>query len=233
LGFFYLKIKIKKKKKLFLYIFFLFLLTTFQNLSLINSNVLKLKIDKIKISGLSEDGNLEISKNLDKLIFQNIFYLNKNFIIETLKKNNSIHSFTVKKIYPNSLDLKIKKTKLLAVGNFNEENFFIGSNGKLIKYVPSNKTLPYFSGKINVIDFKIFIKTFNESEFNFNEISEIFYFPSGRWDVKNKDGILFKLPKKNLLKNLNLANQVLKNEKFKNAKIIDLRIPNRLIIKNE
>jgi|TARA_B110000438_G_scaffold303266_1_gene363990 cell division protein FtsQ len=224
---------IDKRKKLFLYIIFLFLLTTFNNISLINFKLLESKINQINVSGLSKDNNLEISKDLSKLIFENIFFLNKNLIIDTLKKNNLIDSFTVKKIYPGSLDLKIKKTKFLAIVNFKEENFFIGSNGKLIKYDQSNKTLPYFFGKINLEDFKNFVKIIEKSKFEFNEISEIFYFQSGRWDIKNKDGVLFKLPKKNLLKNLNFANKIANNEKLINAKIIDLRVLNRMITKND
>jgi len=121
----------------------------------------------------------------------------------------------------------------LAIVNFNEENFFIGSNGKLIKYDQSNKTLPYFFGKINLDDFKNFVKILKKSKFDFNEISEIFYFPSGRWDIKNKNGVLFKLPKKNLLKNLNFANQIVNSHKLINTKMIDLRILNRVVTIND
>ena len=103
----------------------------------------------------------------------------------------------------------------------------------MIKYDQSNKTLPYFFGKINLEDFKNFVKIIEKSKFEFNEISEIFYFQSGRWDIKNKDGVLFKLPKKNLLKNLNFANKIANNEKLINAKIIDLRVLNRMITKND
>ena len=65
---------IDKRKKLFLYIIFLFLLTTFNNISLINFKLLESKINQINVSGLSKDNNLEISKDLSKLIFENIFF---------------------------------------------------------------------------------------------------------------------------------------------------------------
>ena len=58
----------------------------------------------------------------------------------------------------------------------------------------------------------------------FEEISELYFFPSGRWDIKSKKGILIKLPETNLLKALNLAHQITINEIFKNDKVIDLRI---------
>ena len=54
--------QIDKKKKLFIYLFLLILLTTINNLSLRNSEYLKLKINQIKVSGLNSENNLKISK---------------------------------------------------------------------------------------------------------------------------------------------------------------------------
>ena len=44
-----------RKSKLYIYFFLLFFLTTFNNLSLINSESLKLKVVQIKVSGLSDE----------------------------------------------------------------------------------------------------------------------------------------------------------------------------------
>ena len=61
----------------------------------------------------------------------------------------------------------------------------------------------------------------------------MYFFPSGRWDIKNKYGMLFKLPKKNLVKSLNFAYHIVNNEKLKNSKVIDLRISNYIISTDE
>ena len=53
--------QIDKKQKLFVYLFFLILLTTYNNLSLSNSEYLKLEINQIKVSGLNNENNFEIS----------------------------------------------------------------------------------------------------------------------------------------------------------------------------
>ena len=226
--------QIDKKQKLFVYLFFLLLLTTFNNLSLSNSEYLKLNINQIKVSGLSSENNLKISEEVNKLIHQkNIFFINKNYFIKILEKNNLIHSFKVKKIYPNSIEVKVKKTELLAITNYNKNKFFIGSNGKLINFESSNKNLPYLFGKVKVENFIKFTKIITKSKFDFEEISALYFFPSGRWDIKNKKGILIKLPETNLLKALNLAYHITINEIFKNDKVIDLRIYNRVISTNE
>ena len=226
--------QIDKKQKLFIYFFLLFLLTTFNNLSLSNSEYLKLKINQIKVSGLNSENNLKISEEFNKLLHQkNIFFINKDYFVNILEKNNLIHSFKVKKIYPNSIEVQVKKTELLAITNYNKKKFFIGSNGKLINFESSNKNLPYIFGKIKIENFTNLKKIIIESKFNFEEISELYFFPSGRWNIKSKKGILIKLPETNLLKALNLAHQITTNEIFKNNKIIDLRIYNHVISTNE
>ena len=226
--------QIDKKKKLFTYLFFLLLLTTINNLSLINSEYLNLKINQIKVSGLNNENNFNITEQFNRLVNQkNLFFINKDYFVNILEKNNLIHSFEVRKIYPNSIEVKIKKTEFLAITNYNNKKFFIGSNGKLINFEFLDKNFPYVFGKINIEDFIKFTKIIAKSKFNFKEISELYVFPSGRWDIKNNKGILIKLPEKNLLKALNLSNDMIANENFKNNKIIDLRIYNSVILTNE
>ena len=226
--------QIDKKKKIFIYLFFLFLLTTINNLSISNYGYLKLKINQIKVYGLNDESNFNLSEEFNKLISQkNLFFINKDYFVNILEKNNLIHSFEVKKIYPNLIKVQIKKTEFLAVTNQNNKKFFIGSNGKLINFKSSNKNLPYVFGKIKIEEFIKFTKIVINSKFNFEEISELYFFPSGRWDIKSNKGILIKLPETNLSKALNLAYQFTINETFKNDKVIDLRIYNNFISTNE
>jgi len=226
--------QIDKKKKLFTYLFFLLLLTTINNLSLINSEYLNLKINQIKVSGLNNENNFNITEEFNRLVNQkNLFFINKDYFVNILEKNNLIHSFEVRKIYPNSIEVKIKKTEFLAITNYNNKKFFIGSNGKLINFEFLDKNFPFVFGKINIEDFIKFTKIIAKSKFNFEEISELYFFPSGRWDIKNNKGILIKLPETNLSKALNLAYHITVNETFKSDKVIDLRIYNDFISTNE
>ena len=43
-----------------------------------------------------------------------------------------------------------------------------------------------------------FKKIIYQSDLNYNNIKEIFFYPSGRIDIKNKDNILIKFPIKNI-----------------------------------
>ena len=223
--------QIDKKIKLTMYILLLFLLSTINNLSLNNSENLKLQIKSIYVNGLSEEKNLQVSKDLSNLIFQNIFFIDKKYFENILEKNNLIYSFNVKKIYPNSIEIKIKKTEFLGLSIYDEKKFFIGSNAKLIKFEPTNQNLPLVH---NLVSTKYFIdlkKTVDDSLLNFNEISEIYFFPSGRCDIKLKNNILLKLPNKNLLEALNFAFKIINDEEFKTNEIVDLRVTNHFISK--
>jgi cell division septal protein FtsQ len=221
------------KKKIFIYIFFLLFLSTLNNQSLINLDIFNLKITQIKVSGLSNEENLKTKKSLNYLIFQNILFIKKKHLSAILDKNKLVHSYKIKKIYPNSIEIIIKKTELLATTNLNESFFYVGSNAKLIKTNSINKNLPYVFGKFDTSDFINFIKTINLSNFNIDEISQIYFFKSNRWDILTNNGILFKLPNENLIIALNKAHQITNSKNFNNIKIIDLRIAKHIILTNE
>ena len=225
--------EIDKKNKVYVYLFIFFLLTTFNNIQLVNSNFFKFDVDYIKVSGLSEKNNLQISEEIKKKIIQNIFLIKKEFLLKILKKNNLINSFEVKKIYPNTIEVKIEQTEFLGVITIDGNFFFIGSNGKLIDYNDTKKNLPHVFGKVNTYSFIEFVKIIKKSKFDFKRIKEIYFFPSGRWDIKTKDDRLLKLPMENLISQLNSVEKVSKNEKFQSVKIIDLRFKNKIIITNE
>ena len=76
-------------------------------------------------------------------------------------------------------------------------------------------------------------KIIDKSKFQFEEIESFYYFPSNRWDFKTSEGMLIKLSNKNILESLQLADLIKTNVQFKNNKIIDLRISDRIITTNE
>ena len=162
--------------------------------------------------------------------------LNKKELQNILGKNNLIDYFYVKKIYPDLIRVKIKQTDLLAITNKNNKKFYIGANGKLIptnQIKEINNNLPFVYSKSNYIDFVKLKKIIDKSKFKFEEIESFYYFPSNRWDVKTKDGFLIKLPEKNMTKYLKLAELIIKSKKFKDKKVIDLRIYKNIVLSNE
>ena len=63
-------------------------------------------------------------------------------------------------------------------------------------------------------------------------LKEIFFYPSGRIDIKDKNNKLIKLPIENLEHALDLASKIINNKNFNNN-TIDLRVSNQLILYDE
>ena len=146
-------LSIGKKNKVYIYLILFFLFTTISNLQVSNSNLFKFSLKDIKISGLSEKNNLSVVQELKKIQTKNIFFIQKNIFSKILSQNNLVNSYEIKKIFPNTIEIKIKKTKFLGIINVDGNFYFIGSNGKLINYDESIKNLPYVFGKINLLNF--------------------------------------------------------------------------------
>ena len=228
--------QIDKKNKLLFYIFLFILLTSINNRSFLKRVNSLLKINNIEINGLSESENLKLFSKLRLLPLQNIFLVNSESFEKILDKNNLIQSFNIKKNYPNSILINIKKTNFLALTTFNNDKYIIASNGRLIKFEAIKeikKELPYVFGKIDYLDFLIFKQIIDESEFDYKNISSLYYFPNKRWNIKTSNNILIKLSDTNILESLNIAKNIINNKNFKNKKIIDLRISNYIITSNE
>ena len=224
---------IDKKKRIIFYILLFILLSTINQKSEILKKNTLLKIKHITVYGLEHEKNIEIYNELKIILSKNILLVDKDIFKKVFIKNNLVESFIVKKKYPDSISIDIKEADLLAIISLNYNLFFIGSNGKLIEYDESialKKKLPFVFGKPNNLDFIKFKKNIDKSIFNYNNIESIYYFINKRWDIKTKQGILIRLPKNNITKKLNLANNIMNSKKFTKNKIIDLRILKRIIV---
>ena len=217
------------KKKIYLYFVIFFMLASLNNKYFLNFNFFT--IDKIVISGLENDNKINLSRKLDEFKFQNILFLNQKKIYKTLDSFNLIESYRITKKYPSSLYVKVKKTNLIASTKINSRSFYIGSNGKLIETAFFDKNLPYLFGKPKIDEFINFKMLIDDSKFSYTDIIELYHFPSNRWDIKTKNGILIKLPKNETLNSLNLIFDFMNSQKLSKTKIIDARIKNKLIIK--
>jgi len=221
---------IGKKKKILIYLIFLIILSTTTNKSFKIQNNYSVMINKINVSGLSNDNNLKITKKLNDLLFTNILFINEEVIKKTISEYNLVETYSVKKIYPKKIKIEIEPTKFVARISGNNK-FLVGSNGKLIKNETTNEKLPFLFGQFNSIKFLEFKKIIEKSKFNLLDFKSILFYASNRWDILTIDDVLIKLPEKNVSDGLRIAHKIIKDDRFKNDRILDLRIPNRIISK--
>jgi len=162
----------------------------------------------------------------------NIFFINKKKIFELMNSNNLIERYSIIKKYPSIIELRITETNYLALVNKKGKNYFFGSNGKLIDVKNDKKELPFIYGNFKSSEFFELKKVLDILKFNFENIKNLFYFPSGRWNIEMKSGILIKLPRDKLTESIKLSLNILDRENFNTIKILDLR-QNNLVIINE
>ena len=134
-------------KKIIFYLFLFILLGTVNNFKF--SKLYKFKINEIKVYGLNSAQNLKISNQLDFLKFNSLLFLDKIVIDEIINSNNFVEKYYVFKRYPQTLEIKILKAKNIANVVKDNNFFFIGSNGKLIKSNKPDKNLPFVFGNFD------------------------------------------------------------------------------------
>ena len=218
----------KKNKNILLYFILFIFLGSIHNQILSKNNLLEIKY--IKVFGLQDYENEKIIDDLNFLKFKNLYFINQNDIKNILELNNLIESYSVFKQFPSTLIIEIKKAELLANTYKDGTNYLIGSNGKLIKSENKNNQKPFLFGNFKNEEFLKLKNIISKSKLDFKEIKKFYYFDSGRWDIEIENGLLIKLPEKNLIKAINLSKDLITNKKFKNLKVIDIRVKNQVIL---
>ena len=220
---------IDKKNKIIIYILLLFILSTTNGKFLENEKNYSYTINQVNIEGLSNNDKSKIFSQLNDLFYKNILIVGKEDILRVISNYNIIEEFSIKKIYPSTININIKPTKFVA--RLSSNNQLVGANGKLIEDSSNREILPYIFGEFNSQDFLNFKKNIDRSNFVFSKFKMLYFFPSSRWDILTSDGILIKLPRDNISKSLNLAFGLINSSEFKDKNLIDLRINNHLIIR--
>ena len=214
-------------KKVIIYLCLFFLLVTVNNSSIINLRLPKIEL--IKISGFNLNQSNQVKNVIESLKSKNIFFINQFEIKKNIFSDNVIEELSIFKNYPSTLIVDIKKTQFLAVTKKDGENYFIGKNGKLIKKNQSIAKLPFVFGDLNISEFLEFKKNIDNSNFEFKQILNLYYYKSKRWDIETSTGYLIKLPRENISEVLNLFIRLSKEKNFKDKRMIDFRQKGQII----
>jgi cell division protein FtsQ len=221
--------KDKKNKSVYIYIVLFILIASINNKNIYNEKLFPNKLI-FEVIGLSYADNQKLIRDLIGINNNNIFKIDEKKLIEKITENNLVLNFLTKKKYPDKIEIIINKAKYVGKIYKNNKLSLIGSNGKLIdRDVNLMTDLPYFYGDFKREEFLKLLSVLNKTQLDTKNISSFYFFPSGRWDIKFKNGLLLKLPNKDLVSNLSKALLLKNNQNFRNLKIIDLRIKDMII----
>jgi cell division septal protein FtsQ len=218
----------RTNRKIIIYLFLFAILASVNNFKYINLQLFK--IDFINISGLNDMENSNLYEKIINYKKKNIFLIDNLEISKNINSNNLVEKFWVFKEYPSTININLIKTNFLGITKINNIDYLIGSNGKLIKKRNDQVIdLPFIFGSIDANDFLILKEILDKSNFDASKIENFYYFKSNRWDIKTKKGLIIRLPSEINVNLLNIVNQIIEDENFKNIETLDLRQTNQII----
>lgn len=218
------------KKSLFWWIILLIVLSTYTpKFSYIPH--FKLNIKEILIENNTILKSKEIKKKLTFLYEDNLFFFNTKNIEVALQNISFIESYSLKKIYPNKLKIKIIEKQPVAILQRKKEKYYISDKGEIIEFrnIYIYRELPTVFGEGK--EFFSLFKNLEKIKFRYEDIKSFYYFESGRWDLILNDDKVIKLPTNNYLESLKNFIETKNNINFANFKIFDYRIKDQLILK--
>ena len=223
-----MQVLIGKRKFLFLFFIFFFI-TTYQNNK--KNNLYIFKIEKINFIG---DINFEenIKDDIVRFLIQkNLYNISINELSKFFDKSQWLKKFSIKRKYPNQIDLFIIEYKPIAVLKQKDRFFLINEDFKLSKKVikTNNKLdLIVITGKY---ENKYFKNIYNKIVDNkiFSLIKELHLLNLGRLDIYLKNNIHVKMGYYDIEKQIKILEIMLSQNQ--NLTYIDLRNENAVIVK--
>ena len=223
------------KKKIYFYLVSFLFITTIFNDNFLNNLKSIFEIKEVKINNTKKEINNTILSSTNFLLGKNIFFVNKNLLLERFDKLNFIETINIKKKYPSILNVQTEETSLIAITYLNQKKYFVGQNGNFIraKNISNEKKLPTIFGKFNPDDFIFLQKELSNQKIDLNKIIKYYFHKNKRWDLYFTNNVLIQLPNKNISEAIFLFKKFKINNNISSNTIVDLRIQNRLILRNE
>ena len=216
-----------KKIKIYFYLLLFLLFSTFYN-----TNSAMYFNSKFKVTNIENlNDNMKIYE-LNYLLNNNIFNIDKKILSYKLKNYPILESYEIKKIYPDTIRIRLVKSNPIAKIIQNGKTVYLGDNGKIFKQTQINDQIPEIVGVVNLEYINRIVKIINNSSFKLNKIKVIKIYPSNRFDLIFNNIDIIKFPHNVDQEFIDEAFIFYKNNTIY-SKIIDLRLKNKIITRNE
>ncbi len=218
----------KKALKTSLIIFFL--VFTSYNFSKNNGKSILFSIKEIDLEGSYLLADKPILQKLEKIRGTNLLLLNKDDLLFLKNQFDLISDFKVKKIYPDTIKIKVIEKKPIAILIDGKKKSIMTEEGEELAHNENLelKKLPFVFGKNK--DFFNLFKILNNLNFDTKKIQGYYYFEIGRWDLKLDNKKIIKLPVNDYDVSIKEFIKIQDDKNFEQYKIFDYRIKNQLIL---
>ncbi len=218
--------KIGRKKYIFFYLIIFLILSSIHNSNFKYNNFFSIK--KIGVVGLNRSNNLLLEKKFKDFVGYNIFTLERESF-QFINSINFIKDYNVKKIYPDQLKVYLEPAKAISVVKHFDKLVVLGNNGKIIDLENLPTNVPQVTGTNDIKKVFQTLKMIDKSNFDIGNIKRIEFFLSERIDIEFKNKKKIRFPINYTIDNLNFALRLFNDDEYNKSKILDLRIPNKVI----
>ena len=221
------------KYKLYFYIISFLFISTMINYNVLNDFKKFFLISNIQIKTNFTKIDKKILTQINYLFDKNIFFIKKNHVLENLTDLNFLENIEIKKNYPSTILIKATKTNIIGMTYLNQKKYYVGLNGRFIysENLSVKKKVPLIFGIFQISEYIELLSILKKQNINAELISKFYFHKNKRWDLYFKDNTIIKLPNTKIEKAIENYKSLKKD--MKPNTIIDLRIANRIIIKND
>tara|TARA_Y100000591_G_scaffold150833_1_gene129697 strand:- start:345 stop:935 length:591 start_codon:yes stop_codon:yes gene_type:complete len=193
------------------------------------NNIFKIKYVEIENIYIIDKKVLKKTINND-LKNLSLFSINEKKMLDILKKYEIIKSIEIKKVFPNTIKIKLVEKEIIATLINKKKKFYLTLNGEKIRFFKNENldNLPKIFGEQK--NFTQIYNSLKKLNFPINEIKSFYYFDIGRWDIILKNSNIIKLPVKDFNESLINYNELKNDQNFTKYKIFDYRIKDQLIL---
>ena len=221
------------KYKLYFYIISFLFISTMINYNVLNDFKKFFLISNIQIKTNFTKIDKKILTQINYLFDKNIFFIKKNHVLENLTDLNFLENIEIKKNYPSTILIKATKTNIIGMTYLKQKKYYVGLNGRFIysENLSVEKKVPLIFGIFQISEYIELLSILKKQNINAELISKFYFHKNKRWDLYFKDNTIIKLPNTKIEKAIENYKSLKKD--MKPNTIIDLRIANRIIIKND
>ena len=192
------------------------------------------KIENILITGTRNLSNNYIKDIIEIYKDGSIFNIDLSSIYNKIKQNSWVKEVSIERVLPNIIKIKISENQPIAIWQNKKNNKLITANGDII-----------FDGNVNDFKNNFPIIKGNKSKENISSILEILetnqnlyeniwsltFINERRWDLHFNQGLVVRLPSKDIKKAWEKIIKLQKNYNVLNLKLteIDLRNPKQIL----
>ena len=192
------------------------------------------KIENILISGTRNLSNNYVKDIIEIYKHESILNIDLSSIYNKIKQNSWVKEVSIERVLPNIIKIKILENQPIAIWQNKKNNKLITANGDIIFDGNVNdfkNDFPIIKGKKSVENIFSILKILKTNQNFSKNIWSLTFINERRWDLHFNQGLVVRLPSKDIKKAWQKIIKLQKNYNVLNLRLteIDLRNPKQIL----